>query len=126
MSKFQKGSVLAALAATVSLVAAVSAFAAADASNATTVAVTAGKPSEFRFTLAKKTIVKGVTSFKVTNKGKIDHNFKIAGKKTVLIKAGKAVTLKITFTKAGKFPYLCTLPSHAAAGMKGTLTVKAK
>jgi len=124
LSKFQKGSVLAALAATVSLVAAVSAFGAADASKATTVAVTAGKPSEFRFTLAKKTIVKGVTTFKVTNNGKIDHNFKIAGKKTAMIKAGKAATLKITFKKAGKFPYLCTLPSHAAAGMKGTLTVK--
>jgi uncharacterized cupredoxin-like copper-binding protein len=86
--------------------------------------VTAGKPSEFHFILSKKTIVKGVTTFKVTNKGTIDHNFKIAGKKTALIKAGKTATLKITFAKAGKFPFMCTLPAHAAAGMKGTLTVK--
>ena len=86
--------------------------------------VTAGKPTEFRFTLSKKTIVKGATTFKVTNKGTISHNFKIAGKKTVLLKSGKATTLKVTFTKAGKFAYLCTVTGHAAGGMKGTLTVK--
>lgn len=126
MSKVQNASVVAVLAAAVSLVAAVSAFGGAGTATATTVSVTAGKPSEFHFILSKKTIVKGATTFKVTNKGTIDHNFKIGGKKTALIKAGKTVTLKVTFAKAGKFPFLCTVPSHAAAGMKGTLTVKAK
>jgi uncharacterized cupredoxin-like copper-binding protein len=125
LSTFWKGSVLAVLAATVSLVAAVSAVGGFDATTATTVAVTAGKPSEFKFTLSKRTIVKGATTFKVTNKGTINHNFKIAGKKTVLLKPGKAATLKVTFTKAGKFPFLCTVSGHAVAGMKGTLTVKA-
>ena len=124
MSTFGKGSVLAFLAVIVSLVAAVSAFGGSDAASATTVTVTAGKPTEFRFTLSKKTVVKGATTFKVTNKGTLTHNFKIAGKKTVLLKAGKATTLKVTFTKAGKFPYLCTVSGHAAAGMKGTLAVK--
>ena len=57
-------------------------------------------------TLSKKTIVKGVTTFKVTNKGTISDDFKIAGKKTASIKVGKAATLKITLKKAGKFPYL--------------------
>lgn len=126
MSKFQKGSVISVLAATVSLVAAVSAFGGSDAATATTVNVAAGKPSEFHFVLSKKTIVKGVTTFKVTNKGTIDHNFKIAGKKTAMLKAGKSATLKVTFKKAGKFPFICTLEGHAIAGMKGTLTVKAK
>ena len=84
------------LAAAVSLVAAVSAFGGSDAATVTTVNVTAGKPSEFHFILSKKTIVKGITTFKVTNKGTIDHNFKIAGKKTVLIKAGKTATLRVT------------------------------
>lgn len=125
MSKVQNASVIAILAAAVSLVAAVSAFGGAGTATATTVTVTAGKPTEFHFILSKKTIVKGATTFKVTNKGTIDHNFKIAGKKTMLIKAGKTTTLKVTFAKAGKFPFLCTVPSHAAAGMKGTLTVKA-
>ena len=29
----------------------------------------------------------------------------------------------VTFTKPGNYPYLCTLPGHAAAGMKGVLKV---
>ena len=123
MRKYRKGSALVVLVAIVALVAAVSAFGGSNAASATTVTVTAGKPSEFKFTLSKKTIAKGVTTFKVTNKGKIGHDFKIGGKKTVMLRTGKAATLRVTL-KAGKFPYLCTLPGHAAAGMKGTLTVK--
>ena len=90
---------------------------------ATGVAVTAGKPSEFKFTLAKKSVAPGAVTFTVANKGKLAHDFKIAGKKTVKLNAGKTTTLKVTL-KAGKAAYLCTLPGHAAAGMKGTLTVK--
>lgn len=123
LSTFRKGSALVVLIATVSLVAAVSAFGGSSSTDATTVAVTLGKPSEFKITLSKKTIVKGVTTFKVTNKGAIAHDFKIAGKRTPSLKTGKAATLKATLKK-GKYPYLCTLPGHAAAGMKGTLTVK--
>jgi uncharacterized cupredoxin-like copper-binding protein len=126
LSKVQKGSLIAILAAAVSLVAAVSAFGGSDAATVTTVNVTAGKPTEFHFVLSKKTIVKGVTTFKVTNKGTTDHNFKIAGRKTRMIQAGKTATLRIIFTKTGKFPFLCTVPGHAAAGMKGTLIVKAR
>jgi uncharacterized cupredoxin-like copper-binding protein len=91
---------------------------------ATTDAVTAGKPQELRFTVSKSTVPKGTVTFKVTNKGSLSHDFKIAGKKTPLIAKGKTATLTITFKKAGKYPYLCTVPGHAAAGMKGTLTVK--
>ena len=104
-----------------SLLAAVSAFGGA---SATTVAVTAGKPSEFHFTLSKKVVAKGTVVFKVANKGTISHDFKIAGKRTPSIGAGKTSTLRVIFKKAGKYPFLCTLPGHAAAGMKGTLTVK--
>ena len=122
MSKFRKGSALVVLAALVALAAAVSAFGKSAAT--TTVAVTAGKPAELKFTLSKKTILKGTGIFKVTNKGALGHNFKIAGKKTVILGAGKTATLRVTFTKAGKYAYLCTVPGHAAAGMKGVLVVK--
>jgi uncharacterized cupredoxin-like copper-binding protein len=122
LSKFRKGSILVALIAVCSLVAAVSAFGSSSAT--TTVAVTAGKPSEFNFTLAKKAAPKGTVVFKVTNKGAISHDFKIAGKQTPNLAAGKAGTLKIVFKKAGKYPFLCTLPGHAAGGMKGTFIVK--
>ena len=124
MSKVLKRSALVALIAAVSLVAAVSAFGGASSTAATTVTVTAGKPAEFRFTLSKKTVAKGATTFKVTNKGSLGHDFKIAGKKTATLKKGKSGTFTVTFKKAGKFPFLCTVPGHAAGGMKGTLTVK--
>jgi plastocyanin len=90
---------------------------------ATTVTVTAGKPSEFRFTLSKKTVPHGTVTFKVTNKAALPHDFKINGKKTKLLSPGQSATLKVTFTKKGSFPYLCTVTGHAAAGMKGTLKV---
>jgi uncharacterized cupredoxin-like copper-binding protein len=93
------------------------------ASNATGVTVTAGKPSEFKFTLSKTSVAKGATTFTVTNKGKLEHNLKIGGKQTATLKPGKKATLTVTL-KAGKAAYLCTLPGHAAGGMKGTLTVK--
>ena len=93
------------------------------APTATTVTVTAGKPSELKFTLSKKTVPAGAVTFKVTNKGTSTHDFKIGGKKTALLKAGKSATLKVTLKK-GKAAFLCTVPGHAAAGMKGTLTVK--
>ena len=122
MSKFRKGSALVVLVALVALAAAVSAF--GNSAATTTVTVTAGKPSELKFTLSKKTILKGTGIFKVTNKGALPHNFKINGKKTVNLARGKATTLRVTFTKAGKYTYLCTIPGHAAGGMKGVLTVK--
>src|SRR3989442_923826 len=61
-------------------------------------------------------------TFKLTNKGKIPHDFSIAGKKSKSIGAGKTGTLIVTLKK-GKLPYKCTLDSHAKLGMKGTLTV---
>ncbi len=125
MSTFRKGSALVVIVALVALAAAVSAFGgSAQQTATTTVAVTAGKPSELRYTLSRKTILKGIGVFKVTNKGKLGHNFKVNGKKTVVLGAGKAATLRVTFTKAGKYPYVCTVIGHAAAGMKGVLVVK--
>jgi plastocyanin len=93
-------------------------------SEATSVAVTAGKPSELRFTLSKRTVPKGLTTFSVVNRGSLIHNFKVAGKKTAILGPGKRATLKVTFTRAGKYPYMCTIAGHAQGGMKGVLTVR--
>jgi uncharacterized cupredoxin-like copper-binding protein len=87
------------------------------------VTVTAGKPSEFRFGLTKKTVPKGTVTFLVINKGALPHDFKINGHKTKLLSPGQSQTLKVTFLKTGKYPYLCTVTGHAAAGMKGTFSV---
>lgn len=81
------------------------------------------KATEFKFALSKKTVPVGTVIFKVENKGKIGHDFKIDGKKTKVIAAGKSATLKVVFKKRGKFSYVCDIPGHAALGMKGKLGV---
>jgi uncharacterized cupredoxin-like copper-binding protein len=93
------------------------------AASGTSVTVTAGSPSEFAFKLSTKTVKAGVVTFKVTNKGQLPHDFKIGGKTTKLLQNGKSQTLKVTLKK-GKAPYLCTVSGHAAAGMKGVVTVE--
>jgi uncharacterized cupredoxin-like copper-binding protein len=95
----------------------------AGTAQATSVTVTAGKPTEFHFTLSKKSVPAGAVTFTVKNGGKLAHDFKIAGKKSRMVQPGKSTTLKVTLKK-GKAQYLCTVPGHAAAGMRGTLTVK--
>jgi uncharacterized cupredoxin-like copper-binding protein len=77
------------------------------------------KASEYKFVLSTKTARHGVFIFKVTNKGKIAHDFKIVGKKTPKIGPGKSATLKVTLTK-GNHKYICSIDSHASFGMKGT------
>jgi uncharacterized cupredoxin-like copper-binding protein len=78
--------------------------------------------SEFKFVLSKKSASPGKVTFKVTNKGKLSHDFKIANHKTALISPGKSASLTVTLKK-GSYPYMCTVPGHAAAGMKGTFKV---
>jgi uncharacterized cupredoxin-like copper-binding protein len=112
----------------VALVAAVGPLAVVVAASAVTtqnVAVTAGKPTELRFTLSKKTVAKGSpVVFTVTNKGALAHDFKIAGKKSALLAPGRTARVRVTFTKTGKFAYLCTVKGHAGGGMKGVITVR--
>ena len=86
------------------------------AAKSTTVTV---KATEFKFALSKKSAPHGTVVFKITNKGHISHDFKIAGKKTSLLLPGKSATIKVTLKK-GSYKYTCTVPGHAAAGMKGT------
>jgi len=100
-----------------------------------TVAVTAGKPTEFGFLLSTKSVKTGSVTFKITNKGALAHTFKIcsspkgglanscAGKGTPMISPKGSTTLTYTFKTKGSYEYLCTVPGHAAAGMKGDLKV---
>jgi uncharacterized cupredoxin-like copper-binding protein len=90
---------------------------------AATVTVTAGKPGIFSFTLSTKTVKHGAVTFNVKNAGALPHDFWINAKKTKTLSPGKSTSLTVTFAKAGSYPYKCTIPGHAAAGMKGTLKV---
>jgi uncharacterized cupredoxin-like copper-binding protein len=40
-----------------------------------------------------------------------------------VINPGQTAKLTVTFAKKGSYPYLCTVPGHASAGMKGVLRV---
>jgi nitrite reductase (NO-forming) len=60
--------------------------------------------------------------FKVANKGTLQHNFSFAGKTTPLIDGGGAATLDAGVVTAGGVA-MCTVPGHAAAGMKMPVTV---
>jgi plastocyanin len=86
----------------------------------TSVSVTA---KEFSFTLSRRTVPVGTVVFHVVNRGRISHDFQIHGKKTPMLKPAKSATLKVVFAKKGRFAYRCTVPGHAAAGMKGVLGV---
>jgi plastocyanin len=89
------------------------------AATATTVNVTM---KEFKFVLSKTRVPHGKVTFKLVNKGKLPHDFKIAGKRSKLIAKGKTGMLTVTLS-AGKKPYICTVAGHAKLGMKGTLRV---
>jgi uncharacterized cupredoxin-like copper-binding protein/mono/diheme cytochrome c family protein len=99
------------------------------------VKVTAGKPSELAFTLStKKVAAPGTVTFLVTNMGRLPHTFEICsspkggsansckGKVTPSLAHGKSATLTVKLIK-GQYEYLCTVPGHAAAGMKGLIGV---
>ena len=87
------------------------------AQTATTVRVTA---KDFKFVLSRKSAPHGKVTFIVTNKGPAKHDFKIAGKKTPLLKKGQKKSIIVTLRKGKKYAYICTVPGHAALGMKVT------
>ena len=103
------------------VVLAVTPFAGARSSRAqvTTIKVTA---KEYKFILSKKSAPHGKVVFKVVNKGVLPHDFQINGKKTKKLGKNKSTTLTVTLKK-GKYPYKCTIDSHAKFGMKGTFKV---
>ena len=62
--------------------------------------------------------------FVFKNVGHVLHDFKIDGKKTPLLQPGKTARLVVKLAKRGRYPYRCTVPGHAAAGMQGVFTVR--
>ncbi len=78
------------------------------AAKPTVITVVAGKPSELRFQLSKSTKLQvGTYTFKVTK----------------TLHPGDTASFTVKIKKAGKYEYLCDVPGHAAAGMKGLIGV---
>jgi uncharacterized cupredoxin-like copper-binding protein len=97
--------------------------------------VVAGTPLEFHFTLATTVVASGRVTFVVSNGGRLRHRFKIcsqrglrndnycAGAQTRWIDPQSSAVLRVFFHKKGVYEFLCGVRGHAAAGMKGVLTV---
>src|SRR2546429_5131499 len=80
--------------------------------------------TEFKFAFSRRSVPAGSTViFTVVNKGKISHDLKIGGKKTPTLNPGQSATLKVKFTKKGRYAFLCTVLGHAKLGMKGSFAV---
>lgn len=80
--------------------------------------------SDYDFALSKQRVVHGRVVFSVVNVGEAVHDFKIAGRKTPYFTKGQSGALTVALKKPGKYSFICTVPGHVAAGMKGVLTVR--
>ena len=79
---------------------------------------------DFKFKFVPVRVTAGRTTFRIVNRGQASHDFKIAGKKTKLLSTGARATLTVTLVKGRRYPYVCTVPGHAAIGMKGTVIAR--
>jgi iron uptake system component EfeO len=88
------------------------------------IAVTA---TDFKFDPSAMTTKAGETTFVVTNKGAVEHEFEIFKGETVVDEVEGLVpglTRELTVTlDAGDYTYVCKLAGHEEAGMTGALTV---
>jgi nitrite reductase (NO-forming) len=109
------------------------------AAKTTIVNVIAGYPTELSFTLSRRSVPAGKVTFKITNKGVATHDFEIctipkvglgypnicvgnAGATSIFLAPTQSATISVTL-KPGIYEYLCTVPGHANAGMKGIISV---
>ena len=75
------------------------------------------------FTASKATAPAGKITINFANTSGVPHNIAIVGKgKTPVTPNGKG-SFSATYAP-GNYTYICEVPGHAQAGMKGTLTVK--
>jgi plastocyanin len=69
----------------------------------------------------------GKVLVKSVNKASIGHNIAVEGNGVSqagpVVSGGKTSEVTVSL-KPGTYQFLCTVPGHAAAGMKGVLTVK--
>jgi uncharacterized cupredoxin-like copper-binding protein len=78
--------------------------------------------SGLMFTGMPSTLKAGTYKFVYTNTSGIPHNLEVGNKETpTFTKGSKSITVTL---KKGTVKYECSVPGHAAGGMKGTVTVK--
>lgn len=92
--------------------------------NATTAPTTTVRvmAKDFSFVFSRKTVPHGRVKFVIRNVAPAPHDLAIAGHVSKTIGPGESTTLTLTL-KRGRYPYKCTVDSHAELGMKGVLRV---
>jgi manganese oxidase len=82
--------------------------------------------TEFALTPSSIELAEG-GAISVHNDGAVPHDFAIEGTdfRTPMLNSGDSATLRLTGLAPGTYNILCQVVGHSAAGMKGTLVVKA-
>jgi len=97
--------------------------AAASSGGGSTLTIAADPTGALKFDKTKLTAKAGKITIDFDNPSAVPHAFEVAGKSTSTITKGKAPPLTVTL-KPGSYEFVCPVDGHAAAGMKGTLTVR--
>jgi uncharacterized cupredoxin-like copper-binding protein len=94
-------------------------------SGAKTVKVTA---REYRLSLSIRKLPAGAVTLAIHNAGQVAHRIEIKGpgvtRRTPLLRPGRTAMLHLML-KGGTYALWCTVPGHAALGMKASLTATA-
>jgi plastocyanin len=99
---------------------------ASPAAHAQTIKLSADPSGALRFNTTHLTAKPGTIKLVLTNPSSsgMPHGIAIQGHGSgAVVNAGQTTSVTATLKK-GTYTFLCPVPGHAAAGMKGTLTVK--
>jgi uncharacterized cupredoxin-like copper-binding protein len=98
------------------------ASAGSSASHARKAEVVSVVAKDYSFTLSRHSVPAGRVTLDIRNEGRTRHDFEIDRHTSKIIGPGQTTTLTVTL-KRGRYPYKCTVDSHAELGMKGVLRV---
>jgi plastocyanin len=81
---------------------------------------------EYYFKLSRTKVPRGVVYVTLINAGTEAHDVQFTGKKpmTRVLNPGAKQTIKLVFSRRGRYAFLCTVGEHALKGMHGTLVVR--
>ncbi len=80
--------------------------------------------TDFHIRLSRAAVQPGKIVFVVVNKGHVVHDIRFTGRGgSRRLQPGQHQRVTVKLPKAALYRYLCSVPGHAALGMKGTLRV---
>jgi plastocyanin len=91
--------------------------------SAGTLSISADRGGKLKFNKSSLKTSHGRITIRMSNPSSLPHSIAIKGKgKGKVVRKGGTSTVTATLKK-GRYTFYCTVSGHAAAGMKGTLTV---